>query len=110
MDRLIKKIDNLQPEHFLVESYENEPTFEDGWNRAICAVDDLINSEVHWKDLPDEEGWWWFSCSGVLFHVCLFFMNDILTWITGFDFHNVNEKQWQKGKWQKSLMPKGMSD
>jgi len=35
MENIIKKIGALEPKHDLVESYEDGPTFIDGWNQAI---------------------------------------------------------------------------
>jgi len=43
MDKLSKKIANLTPKHY---PYEGEVCYEEGWNMAVCAVGNLIESEM----------------------------------------------------------------
>lgn len=46
MENIIKKIEALQPRHDLVESYEDEPTYDQGWERAINVVAELLDNEM----------------------------------------------------------------
>lgn len=104
MENIINKIEALQPEHDLVESYENEPTYDQGWDRAIRAVIDLLDSEMEWKDRPDEQGWWWILGWKTSIHPV--YVNrtlDIFRDCSG-DHYDISN---YKGKWQKILEPIG---
>jgi hypothetical protein len=121
MENIIKKIEALEPKHGLVESYEDEPTFIDGWNRAIGVVVDLLNSETEWKDAPDEcNCFWWFRREFVLIiekksSLDCVFVTDVIDkdkrWVI-FDLDIVGNYRSKyvdelEGKWQKAIMPIG---
>lgn len=91
---LIEEIEKYQ------EQYANDDCC-DTINDIITIIESYKPKEL---DKPDSEGWWWFSCSGVLFPVELFYKDGILTFIDRGIFRTVDEKRFERGKWIKEAI------
>ncbi len=114
MDKLIKKIDSLQPEHHFVDSYEGEPGYDGGWNAAIGAVGDLLDSEMVWKDQPDSgEGRYWYRENVINDTIpskrpimCLEVFKPPLGQLSVILDDKVRFVKNLQGEWQRAIMPK----